>query len=62
MFSSSFYSHVKVLTLLRAKKPEGFFISAGCPLTKNIKDEIDKETSVVDGIPRSFADAYANLR
>lgn len=30
-------------------------------LTKYIKDEIGKETSVVDGAPRSLADAYTQL-
>lgn len=30
-------------------------------LTKYVEDEIDKETSIVDGAPRSLADAYTQL-
>ncbi len=30
-------------------------------LTKYIKDEIDKETTIVDGAPKSLADAYSQL-
>lgn len=30
-------------------------------LTKYVKDEIDKETAVLDGAPRSLADAYTQL-
>lgn len=30
-------------------------------LTKYIKDEIDKETAIVDGAPKSLADAYSQL-
>ena len=30
-------------------------------LTKYIKDEIDRETTVIDGAPRSLADAYTQL-
>ncbi|PUZ23810.1 hypothetical protein DCM91_13515 [Chitinophaga costaii] len=30
-------------------------------LTKYIKDKIDKETSVIEGAPRSLADIYSQL-
>lgn len=48
---------------LAVSMPEGKWplIPDVAGLTKYIKDEIDKETAVVDGAPRSLADAYTQL-
>jgi hypothetical protein len=48
---------------LAVSMPEGKWplIPDVAGLTKYIKDEIDKETTIHDGDPRSLADAYTQL-